>query len=71
MEGSDRDNEHGNSPATGAKLESFAINPCELDLKGHHLNPSTCWDEDINHQVGSAEEKVFFLLAGPIRGFKY
>ena len=54
------------------RIENVETNPCELDLKMHHpQHPLTCWDEGIDDQSRSAEEKIFFLLASPIRGFKY
>ena len=56
----------------GVDGEGRLENPCELDLKMHRpQHPSVCWDEGIDDQSSSAEEKIFFLLASPIRGFKY
>ena len=58
-----------NIPATEIKLENLETNLCGLDLEVHHMQHSlTCWDENVD---SLAEEKVFCLLAGPIRGFKY
>ena len=48
----------------GAMLENLDTNGFEVERS------SGCWDETIDDQDISAEEKVFFLLANPIRGFK-
>ena len=68
----DGENEESSIPATGAKLENLKTNLCGFDLEVHHMQRSSaCWDEKIDNGASSAEEKVFFLLAAPIRGFKY
>jgi len=68
----DGENEESSIPATGAKLENLKTNLCGFDLEVHHMQRSSaCWDENIDDGASSAEEKVFLLLAGPIRGFKY
>merc|ERR1719500_2102256 len=68
----DGEDEESRIPATGAKLENLETNLCGLDLEVHHMQRSSaCWDEKIDNGASSAEEKVFFLLAAPIRGFKY
>ena len=71
-QGFGEDDEESSIPATGAKLENLETNLCGLDLEAHHMQRSSaCWDEKIDNGASSAEEKVFFLLAAPIRGFKY
>jgi len=71
-QGFGEDDEESSIPATGVKLDNLETNLCGLDLEVHHMQRSSaCWDEKIDNGASSAEEKVFFLLAAPIRGFKY
>ena len=66
----DEENEEGIIQTTGAKLENLETNLGKLKMQRLQRSPA-CWDESSDDRDNSAEEKVFFLLAKPIRGFKY
>ena len=62
----DEESDEESFRTAGAKLENLDTNGLE------DVQCSTAfWDETIDDQDISAEEKVFFLFANPIRGFKY
>ena len=63
----DEENEEGSIQTSGAKLENLETNLGELKMQ----HSSVCWDGNIDERDNSSEEKVFYLLANPIRGFKY